>query len=185
MTALAFGIYIAVHALLLVYLFLLLIRLLPLVVFARQPLPFIPVNRRVARMIAQLPELAAAQTIIDLGCGTGSLLATITPAHPTATTIGIEYNQLILRFAQWRSRWWRKQPRLILGDMFTYPLHQVDAIVGWWVPDFARRLLPKFLAECQSGCVIVSYMFPLPDHPELKKAMRRCGRDTIYIYCRR
>ncbi len=182
MNSLAIGIYLAIHLLLLVYLLIIMVRLVPLIFFSRQPLPYVPINQRAAKMIARLPELATARRIIDLGCGTGSLLAPIAKSHPAAKLVGIDYNATVLRLARWRSRWWRNKPTWILGDMFAHSLQPYDVIVGWWVPDFAKRLLPKLLAECKPDSVIITYMFALPENSALAHHTVACGRELIHVY---
>lgn len=180
-----FIIYLIIHLLLLVYLVYILGRLIPLVLYARQSLPFVPISNRAAQLIARLPDLKQARTIIDLGCGTGTLLAAVSRKQRQAQLVGIDFNPTVLRIARWRSKFWRYPPTWHLADMFTYPIGEYDAIIGWWVPDFAKRLLPKFLQECKASCVIVSYMFPLPEHPDLVHATVPCGREFIHIYRRR
>lgn len=177
--------YLLIHLILLIYLVYIIARLIPVVLFVRQPLPYVPINQRAAKMMANLPELAQVKTIIDLGCGTGTLLAPISRACPRARLVGIDFNTMVLRLARWRSLVWRHKPSWELADMFTYPIQEFDAIVGWWVPDFATRLLPKFLNECKPQAVIICYMFPLPEHPELIHTTQACGREWIHIYRRR
>lgn len=177
-------VYAAIQLLLVVYLVYILVRLLPLILYVRQPLPFIPINPRAARAIARLPEIQRARAIIDLGCGTGTLLAAISHTQRHTRLVGVDLNPALLRLARWRSRWWRNPPTCVEADLFHYPIGEFDVIVGWWVPNFAKRLLPKFLADCRPGTVIISYMFALPEHAAFQHTTQRCGREPIHIYRR-
>lgn len=178
----ALVIYLLLLLLLCLYLIYLIIRLLPLVLFARQPLPFVPISHRAAKIIAELPELEGKKTMVDLGCGRGHLLAAIRKRHPTAELFGVEYNHTLIAMS--RRRLQRQGIKVIEGDMFAYDITQMDVIVGWWIGgDFIKKLLPKFVAECKPGCVIVSYMFPLPAHPRLVERVVRVGKERVYVYC--
>jgi hypothetical protein len=68
--------------------------------------------------------------------------------------------------------------------MFGYDLTDVDAVVGWWVPDFAQKLLPKLKQECKSGCVVATYMFALPEDPEFSYRRVQHGKVTLHVYQR-
>lgn len=174
MITLIWVLYLSLLLVLCIYLVYLIYRLWPVVRYAKQPLPFIPIPAYIAKAIAQLPELAGKQRIVDLGCGRGHLLLAIRKYHPTAELFGVEYNQKLIRNMN--------RVQITQGDMFTYDISHVDAIVGWWVPKFCERLMKKFVAECQPGCVIVSYMFPLPSHPALFERVIKMKREVIYVY---
>lgn len=156
-------------------------RLWPLIRYAHQPLPFIPISSKLAKVIAQLPELEGKEKIVDLGCGRGHLLAAIRKHHPTAELFGVEYNHTLVAVSR---RWSQRQGiKVVEADMFTYDISKMDVIVGWWVGgDFIKKLLPKFVAECKLGCVIVSYMFPLPAHPALTERVVQVGKERIFVY---
>ena len=169
-----FTLYIALLLTMCVYLGLMIYRLWPVVRYAKQPLPFIPIPPHIAKTIAHLPELKGKQKIVDLGCGRGHLLLAIKKQHPTAHLFGVEYNPKLIRKMH--------QVTITQGDMFSYDISNMDAIVGWWVPKFCQRLVAKFAQECKPGCVIVSYMFPLPNHPGLTERVIRIKKEAIYVY---
>lgn len=163
------------------YLVYLIYRLWPIVRYAKQPLPFIPIPSPIAKAIAQLPELKNKQHIVDLGCGRGHLLLAIRHYHRAAHLYGVEYNHKL--YAICYKLLHKKKPiTLIEGDMFSYNLFNIDAIVGWWVPKFCEQLITKFAAEAKPGCVIVSYMFPLPSHPMFTQRLIKIGKDKIFVY---
>lgn len=163
------------------YLVYLIYRLWPVVRYAKQPLPFIPIPKHIAKAIAQLPELKDKKSIVDLGCGRGQLLSVIRKYHPSAHLFGVEYNHQL--YAICHKLLHNKQPiTLVEGDMFNYDVSDIDAIVGWWVPKFCDRLITKFVQECKPDCVIISYMFPLPAHPLFTQRIIKIKKDVIYVY---
>lgn len=172
--------YLAILLLLCLYLVIVILRIVPLIIYVHQPLPFVPIPNRAAKELAQLPQLQSANTIVDLGCGTGTLLSALHRYHPTAQLTGVEYKASLLRWAKWRVIFWKKQPTLICGDMFKYDLSQVDAVVGFWIPRLTQQLVDKFVAEAKPGCVMISYLFPLPNHPQLLIISQ--GERKIFIY---
>lgn len=166
--------YVALLLVMCIYLMYLIYRLWPVVRYAKQPLPFIPIPKHIAKAIARLPELQGKKSIVDLGCGRGHLLSAIRKYHPSAQLFGIEQNaQLIKKMAG---------VTIVQGDMFTYNISTMDAIVGWWVPKFCASLITKFIQECKPGCVIISYMFPLPVHPLFTQQIIKIKKDVIYVY---
>lgn len=184
MDQLIFYIYLAVHLLLILYLLIIMVRLWPLLLYAKQALPFVPITPAAAKLLAAQPELIHPHTIVDLGCGTGTLLASVAKVRPDAALFGIDIKPNLIRLANWRSAFWRNRPTLMVGDMFAYDLSQVDAIVGWWVPAFTEKMLAKLKAECKSGCVIALYMFSLPEDPEFSYRQVKKGKIKLHIYQR-
>lgn len=173
--------YLTILLLLIAYCLVLIGRILPLIIYVHQPLPFVPIPRKIGKAIASITHLKNAQQIVDLGCGTGSLLSAIHKQLPQAQLTGVEYKPGLLRWARWRSHWWQPKPQWVSGDMFQHPISNYDAIVGFWITKFAPKLVEKFVAECKPGCVIVSYLFPLPAHRQLKLEFP-LRKDKIFVY---
>ncbi len=148
----------------------------------RQTLPYVPISRGHIRLLRQSRALESAQTIVDLGCGDGVLLSAIAKSYPNAKLSGVEWNFTLVLLARLRFFFQRKRTPIIHGDMFDFPLNDVDAVVGWWIPDYAQRLVEKFVAECRPGCVIMSAMFSLPEHPKLQLQEVREGKYSLFIY---
>lgn len=150
----------------------------------RQWLPYVPTSRRVLRAIVDKGTFDASHTIVDLGCGTGTMLAVLHRAYPQARLIGVEYRRHLVWLARLRFHFSQNRPTIIHGDMFDYPLQSVNGIIGFWISDFTPRLAKKFVNECQSGTVIVSNLFSLPETPGLaQEPPLLCDkRDRVYHY---
>lgn len=166
--------YITLLLVMCIYLMYLIYRLWPVVRYAKQPLPFVPIPKHIAKAIAQLPELKDKKSIVDLGCGRGHLLTVLHSQLPLAKLFGVEQNAQLIKNLTGVT--------IVQGDMFTYDISTIDAIVGWWVPKFCDRLITKFIQECKPGCVIISYMFPLPVHPLFTQQIIKIKKDVIYVY---
>lgn len=173
--------YLAILLLFCLYLVIVILRILPLIIYVHQPLPFVPIPNRAAKELAQLPQLQSANTIVDLGCGTGTLLSALHRYHPTAQLTGVEHKASLLRWAKWRVIFWKKQPTFICGDMFKYDLSQVDAVVGFWIPKLIPKITEHFLQQARPSAVLVSYLFPIKSSA-LIETTKQVGKHKIFIY---
>jgi len=173
---------VAVQLLLVVFVLRIVIRMLLLTVFHKQTLPYVPISRHFLKLMAESGALQNARRIVDLGCGDGVMLAGIQKAYPAAQLEGVEKNYTLVALARLRFFLTRKHIPVTQGDLFSYPIADVDAVIGWWIPDMTQRLLDKLVAECRPGCVIISAMFTLPPHPQMKMEEVRKGKYSIFIY---
>ncbi|MCW1930247.1 MAG: methyltransferase domain-containing protein [Candidatus Kerfeldbacteria bacterium] len=153
---------------LIVYCFRILFTMLFLVIYRKKQLPFVPTTPTVVRMIARSGAVQTGDTVIDLGCGTGTILIGLARKIKNVRCIGIEQEQLLVVAGHLRSLFLRKRVQILRGDMFAYPLKDANVVVGFWVTELMPRIVEKIVAECTSGTRIVSHMFPLPEHPRLK-----------------
>ncbi len=93
-------------------------------------------------------------SVVDLGCGPGSLTATLTERWPTAAVIGVDNDAAMLASAQPLAD---KSAKLGFesGDIATWrPVEPVDVIVSnaalQWVPNHIQ-LLPSLLEHLRPG----------------------------------
>jgi trans-aconitate methyltransferase len=173
---------IVVQLILAVFLVRIVVRMALLTFFHKQTLPYVPIARGHIRLLLKSGALEGKKTIVDLGCGDGVLVSAVAKAYPNAELSGIECQRMLVWLARLRFFLQRRKIKILRGDMFTYPLQNVDAVVGWWIPDLTPRLVEKFVSECKPGCVIISAMFTLPPHPQLSMEEMREGRHSIFIY---
>lgn len=176
--------------------------ILPVVFLRSQALPFVPTNKRVVRMIVSTGVLKNARRVVDMGCGDGQCIQRVQRAYPRAQYTGIEWKPVLAQLAKWRLRYspigrLRRlpQPDIQQGDMFAYNLSQTDAVIGFWVPEFAKRLVPKCIEELPEGAVIISNLFALPlSHDEQKLFSHQTiitspwwsfTKDKVHIYTKR
>jgi SAM-dependent methyltransferase len=159
-----------------------LVRLILILFHWKQHLPFVPSSRRFQRAVIAGGWLKDAQTVVDLGCGTGTLLAAFQTIYPQTQFRGVEYNRFLARLARLRFRG-RKHCTITHGDMFDADISDADVIVGFWISDFMPRLAEKFVKECTPGCLIISNTFSLPDIPGitlLHQEQLKWGKFSVY-----
>lgn len=151
----------------------------------RRPLPFVPITQKAVSAVIKSICLVGKRNIVDLGCGTGTFIAKLKKHYPEANFFGVENDKLLARIAHLRFFFYRKKPEIILGDMFKYPLHDIDAVIGFWITDFTPRLMEKFIKECRPGCIIISVTFALPKSEFFVYKEIRFGKhrtDVIHLY---
>ncbi|HLD21749.1 MAG TPA: class I SAM-dependent methyltransferase [Patescibacteria group bacterium] len=163
------------------------VQLILLLVSFKQDVPYVPLSRSSLRTIIRSQLLDNRHTIVDLGCGTGTILAALTKHYPDAKLIGVEKNAWVVRAAKLRCLFWRRKPTIMQGDMFDYSLQHVDAVVGFWVTDVMKSLLEKCAKECKKECIIIAAVvhekFNPPDHLAFEKKLLP-NTKKVWVYTR-
>lgn len=148
-----------------------------------QQLPYVPTTTKAVKAIIDEGVLEGRDTIIDLGSGTGTMLAQLRKAYPNAQLIGVEHSWLLVLLSQIRFIGRRNKPQFIHGDMFKQDISGADAVVGFWITSLLPRLQEKFVEELQSGRIIVSNVFEFPEHErfeERKVMFSKKGKFFVY-----
>lgn len=175
--------YIIFDIILIIALLRIITRLFLLIVYHRQTLPFVPTSGRVARQIAELSLFDNKPVVVDLGSGTGTVLAKLHARRPLVDYFGVEQNWILVWLARLRFLLNWHRPTIVQGDMFTYPITTADVIVGFWIADLAPGLLKKFEQEAKTGCMIVSVVFALPASARVQlKQTHTFARTKVHIY---
>ena len=106
-------------------------------------------NRLPNRAILEALDARAGQTVVDLGCGEGSLIARI---PRTVATIGIDRSSAMVAAATRRNRAAiaAGQCRVVMGDILNVSLgdRSVDRIIASNVLYFCNDI-PALIAECR------------------------------------
>lgn len=136
-----------------------------------------------ARIQADQPS-----TVVDLGCGSGALTATLADRWPQARIEGVDSSPQMLERADAHTG----RVRFVHGDISEWkPAEPVDVIVSnaalQWVPGHLE-LLPRFLDDLGPGGTLAFQVpgnFDYPSHVllrELRQSPRwsdRLGKDSV------
>lgn len=118
--------------------------------------------------------------MIDLGCGVGSLLASIAHVRPDGIYYGIELSPLSTLIAWWRNRG-QSAIDVAWGDFWRVDLKDYDVVYAYLSPAPMARLWHKAVREMRPGSVFISNTFAVPGVPphfEIEVGDRM--RSTLY-----
>jgi trans-aconitate 2-methyltransferase len=122
-------------------------------------------------------RVASPQTVVDLGCGSGNLTATLVDRWPTAQVIGIDNDTKMLLAAATKQY---ANVQFTNGDIATWKSDEpVDVIVAnaalQWVPQHLA-VLPQLVAQLHAGgalAIQVPGNFEDPHHLAIRQMMAR------------
>ena len=121
--------------------------------------PWVPVFRRDLESVLDDVELKSGETLLELGCGDGRLLAAA--ARRGAHAVGYEINPFLVLFAKIRLLPY-KNAQARFGDLWRVDTSQSDVVMTFLVPRTMPKLKRKVLREMKPGSRLVSYIFALP-----------------------
>jgi SAM-dependent methyltransferase len=146
----------------------------------RVPL-FLSSTKAAEALAAWLPPRAGFR-FLDLGCGTGSLLADLVRARPDGDYTGIETAPLPFAIS-----WWRlckcADARVAWGDFWCADFSQYDVVYAYLSPEPMARLWEKARREMRPGSLFVSNSFGVPGHtPAHAVPVADAMRSILYLW---
>jgi hypothetical protein len=146
----------------------------------RVPL-FLSTRRAAAVLTTLLPRRAGCR-VLDLGSGTGSLLANLARVRPDCAFKGIELAPL--PFLLGRLRAWRQRAlHMQWGDFWQEDLAGYDVVYAYLSPAPMARLWRKARAEMRAGSIFVSNDFAVPGvAPAETIVVGDRMRSTLYVW---
>jgi SAM-dependent methyltransferase len=121
-------------------------------------------REHVMRTALDLLEVGPEETVLEIGCGSGDLLARIAARVPRGRAVGVEPSELMLRHARMRNRHWIARSRVDLrqahsADLSAWPERRFDKVLGVHVVYF--------------------WSDPRPHLAELRRVLRPGGRLVL------
>lgn len=146
----------------------------------RSRVPLYLSNRTTADTLATLLPAAPCR-VLDLGCGTGSLLARLSRARPDCQFTGIEHAPIPWLVGRLRSLG-QANLRIELGNFWPHPLAEYQVVYAFLSPEPMPRLWQEACARMAPGAMLVSNSFPVPGVAEAALVQVQDGRHTR-LYC--
>lgn len=145
-------------------------------------LPFVPTSRRVAKRMVKELNLKEGDRVVDIGSGMGALV--FQAARMGADSTGIEHSKLLIAVSKIREFFFRKKKniRFLRRDAFKMTFEDYNKIIGWWIPNFIKKLQPKLERELRPGARVVSYMFRFFPSIYFKETIITQKKEVIYVY---
>jgi hypothetical protein len=124
---------------------------------SRVPL-YLSSDKAMAEVAKRLPERPGAR-VIDLGCGTGGLLAYLARRRADAELHGIDAAPLSWLISRLRLR---GAARIRLGSLWGVDLAGYDLVYAYLSPEPMARLWQKASREMRPGSLFISNTFAVP-----------------------
>jgi len=131
------------------------------------------------RALSALLPRDAQSRLLDVGCGTGTVLAALAHSHPQMRLQGVERAPLPWLLARLRAlRSGRYQ--VTWGDLWQVDLSGFDVVYAYLSPAPMAALWEKAQREMRPGSLLVSFRFAIPGvTPDVELA---AGPDRVYAW---
>lgn len=123
--------------------------------------PYLPTMSRQVQAAIKLADLEPGQTLLELGSGDGRVL--VAAARAGLSVVGYELNPLLFAFSWLRTRRYRKQVKLVLGNFWQHSWPQCDAIYVFLLPRLMTKLERKIETEQLKEVPVISFAFKFND----------------------
>lgn len=120
-------------------------------------------------------------TIMDAGCGTGTLIIPLAKDFPNHNFIGVEWSFLPYLIARYKTRN-IQNVTIIRKDMFKYDFAKVNIVICFLIGHIMQRFSDKCQKELKSGSYIFSSKFRLKDMKAIEEVDLGKGFSYLHIY---
>ena len=122
-------------------------------------------------------------TILDPGCGTGTLLLRLAKEFPNHKFIGIEWSLLFAFICKMRCNMF-KNIEFIHGDLFKHDFGQADIIICFLMEPLMKKFSEKLLTDNKKEQIIFTNTFKIPNLPLVQEVGTGKGIlfKNIYVY---
>jgi SAM-dependent methyltransferase len=137
--------------------------------------------RTIVNLIGQTQH--SVNTVLDLGCGTGSLTVSVLEDFPHAISTGIDFDPTILWLAKARLKSYGSRVRLILTDLrdrtwLKYVPSPFDAVISatalhWFKPDELCELYRQVAQILRPGGILLNADHVGSDHQGIQRAWEK------------
>jgi SAM-dependent methyltransferase len=137
--------------------------------------PYVPTLSKQKRTALDLLDLEPGQTLLELGCGDGTVL--LAAAERGVKVIGYELNPILVLVSWFRTRKHRKNVRIIWGNFWWHVWPRADAIYVFLLDKYMKKLDKKIIQNYPEQSVkLASLAFKVPDKEIIK------DKDGVYLY---
>lgn len=140
--------------------------------------PYVPTLTKQAETAMDMIALQPGQTLLELGSGDGKIL--LAAAERGWNAVGYELNPILVLVSRWRTRRYRKQVRVVWGDLWRaekWP--PADGIFVFILQKHMKKL-DNIITQWQRGgkpVKLVSFAFTVPGKQPVKQ-----HKSGVYLY---
>ncbi|MEO7364291.1 MAG: methyltransferase domain-containing protein [Candidatus Saccharimonadales bacterium] len=122
--------------------------------------PYLPTLRPQVAAAIKLADLRSGQTLLELGCGDGTVL--VAAARTGATVVGYELNPILALVCWLRTRRYQGRVTVICGDFFRADWPKADVIFTFLLPKYMKKLDTKIVQYKHKPVKLISFAFTVP-----------------------
>jgi SAM-dependent methyltransferase len=136
--------------------------------------PYLPTLTPQVQAALELADLQPGDTLLELGCGDGKVL--LAAARQGLNAVGYELNPFMAVIAWLRTRRYRRQVRVIWGNLWSQPWPEAEAIFVFLLESFMTKLDKKIMQYKHRPIKLVSFAFRIPGRQPASE------KDGVYLY---
>ena len=148
----------------------------------RTRVPLFLSNGRTIDALAALLPADRDFRFLDLGCGTGTVLARLSRRFPMATFAGVELAPLPFAIGWLRSLSDGRRYRMSRQDLWQCDLGAHDVVYAFLSPVPMAELWRKAVSEMRPGTLFVSNTFAVPGVPPDEIVGRAGEKRPLYVW---
>jgi ubiquinone/menaquinone biosynthesis C-methylase UbiE len=149
----------------------------------RQPdVIFVPTPPEVVEAMLKLANVTGKDTVYDLGCGDGIIVATAAQKHG-ARAVGIDIDPQRVKEANERVQkaGVTDKVKIMNADLFETDISPATVVTLYLLPSLNQKLIPKLNKELKPGTRIVSQSFDMGENYPPEKTVDVNGR-SVYLW---
>lgn len=136
--------------------------------------PYLPIHKKQMEVCLDELNLKKGQLLLELGCGDGRVL--IAAAQRGINSIGYELNPILVIIAWLRTRRYKHRVRIVWGDYWSIDWPKADAIFGFILAKYMKKLDNKIIQYPYRPLKLASYAFQVPGKATWKI------KDGLFFY---
>jgi len=146
----------------------------------RTRVPLYLSNAAAVRALRDLLPTDRPLSFLDLGAGTGTMLAAISTSHPNVAVNGVERAPLPFFLAFFRARVWGQCYRICWGNLWSTDLSGHDVVYAYLSPAPMSSLWDKARREMRPGSLLVSFRFKISG--VVPERTIGAGANCLYVW---
>lgn len=143
---------------------------------------FVPTPPEVVEAMLKLANVSGKDTVYDLGCGDGIIVATAAQKFG-ARAVGIDIDPQRVKEANERIQkaGVTDKVKIMNADLFETDISPATVVTLYLLPSLNQKLIPKLNKELKPGTRIVSQSFDMGDEYPAEKTVDVNGR-MVYMW---
>lgn len=148
----------------------------------RTQVPLFLSNQRAIHALAEVLPVGRPVRLLDVGCGTGTVLAGLANLRPADRLEGVEIAPLPYGIASLRARWSRGRFTVSRHDLWSESLAPYDVVYAFLSPVPMPALWRKVCAEMRPGTLFISNTFDVPGVAPDRVITLGDGRRALLVW---